>query len=92
MTRHGVMIMTTGRVCMGTRQAVSLHQRNAAEGKTMMIEICVMSSAAEMDAAGSKTGVRSACVLNKSSAKKETMITMVPIMTNLTDSILPKGV
>jgi hypothetical protein len=28
---------------------------------------------------------------NRSSVKKGTIITMVPIMTNLTNSVLPKG-
>jgi hypothetical protein len=84
------MIMTIGRVRTGTWQAVSLHQRNAAEGATGMTEICATSSAAKMHAARSKTGVRSVSVLNRSSAKKGTMTTMDPIMTNLTDSVLPK--
>jgi hypothetical protein len=75
---------------MGTRQAVSLHWRNMAEGETGMTEICMTSSAAEMYAAESETGVRSVSVLNRSSAKKGTMTTTVPIMTNLTDSVLPK--
>jgi hypothetical protein len=88
--RHRVMIMTTGRVRMGTRQVVSLHRRNVAEGETRMIEICVTSSAAEMHMAESKIGVMSMSILNRSSAKKGTMITMDPIMTNLTDIVLPK--
>jgi hypothetical protein len=37
-----------------------------------------------------KTGVRSVSVLNKSNVKRGTMTTMVPIMTNLTDSVLLK--
>jgi hypothetical protein len=90
MTRHGVMIMTTSRVHTGTWQAVSLHRRNAAEGEAGMTEICVTSFAVEMHAAGSKTGVRSTSVLNRSSVKKGTMTTMVPIMTNLTGSVLLK--
>jgi hypothetical protein len=40
---------------------------------------------------GLKTGIRSTSTLNRSSMKKGTMTTIVPIMTNLTDSILPKG-
>jgi hypothetical protein len=56
-----------------------------------MIEICMTSSAVEMRAAGSKTSVRSVIVLNWSGAKKGTMTTMVPIITNLTGSVLPKG-
>jgi hypothetical protein len=61
-----------------------------AEGETGMTEIWMTSSAAEMYAAESETGVRSVSVLNRSSAKKGTMTTTVPIMTNLTDSVLPK--
>jgi hypothetical protein len=56
-----------------------------------MIEICVTSFAAEMHAARLKTGITSVSALNRSSMKKGTMTTMVPIMTNLTNSILPKG-
>jgi hypothetical protein len=56
-----------------------------------MIEICMTSSTTKMHAVGSKTGVRRMSALNRSSTKKGTMITIVPTMTNLTDSILPKG-
>jgi hypothetical protein len=91
MTRQGVMIMTTSRVCTGTRQAVSLHRRNATEGEIRMTEICAMSSTVEMHVDESKTGIRSVSILNKSGMKKGTMTNMVPIMTNLTDSVLPKG-
>jgi hypothetical protein len=62
-----------------------------AEDEIGMIEICPMSSAAEMHAAGLKTGIRSVSALNRSSVKRGTMTTTVPIMTNLADSILPKG-
>jgi hypothetical protein len=62
-----------------------------AKDETGMIDICAMSSVAEIHKTGSKTGVRSASASNKSSVKKGTMITMVPIMTNLTNSVLPKG-
>jgi hypothetical protein len=48
-----------------------------------------MSSTAEMHVAGLKTGVRSVSASNRSNVKKGTMITVVPIMTNLIDSILP---
>jgi hypothetical protein len=82
--------MTTSKVRTGTQPAVSLHQRNAAEGKTGLTEICMMSSVAEMHVARSKTGVRSVSVLDRSGAKKGTMTTMVPIMTTLIDSVLPK--
>jgi hypothetical protein len=55
-----------------------------------MTQICVMSSTAEMHVTGSKTSVRSVSILNRSSAKKVTMTTMVPTTTNLTDNVLPK--
>jgi hypothetical protein len=85
------MSLTTGKVLTGTQQAVSLHRRNATEDKNKMTEICVMSSMADMHAARSKTSVRGMSVSNRSSVKKWTMITMVPIMTNLTDNILSEG-
>jgi hypothetical protein len=90
MMRHRVMIMTTGKVHTGTWQAVSLRHRNMPEGETGMTKICTTSSAAEMHAVGSKTSVRSVRVSNRSGMKKGTMTTMVPIMTNLTDTVLPK--
>jgi hypothetical protein len=71
--------------------SLSLHRWNAAEDETGMTEICMMSSAVEMHVAKLKTGIKSASALNKSSVKKVTMTTTVLIMTNLTDSILPKG-
>jgi hypothetical protein len=61
------------RVHTGIWQAISLHRRNAAEGETGMTEICAISSMS---------------VMNRSSVKKGTMTTMVPITTNLTDSVL----
>jgi hypothetical protein len=87
MMKDGFMSLTTDRVCVGTRLAVSLHRRNAAEGETRMIEICVTSSAAKMHATGSKTGFRSMSALNRSDLNRGTMITMVPITTNLTDIV-----
>jgi hypothetical protein len=90
MMKHGVMSLTTGRVHVGTQLAVSLHQRNTAEGETKMIEICVMSSVVKMHVVGLKTSVSSASALNKSNVKTWTIITMVPNMTNLTDSIPQK--
>jgi hypothetical protein len=70
------MIISTGRVHTVTRQAISLHWRNMAEGETGMTEICATSSTTEMLTARLKIGVRSMSV---------------PIMNNLTDSVLPKG-
>jgi hypothetical protein len=90
MMKHRVMSLTTGRVNTGTRQAVSLHQRNAAKDETGTTKICVMSSTVEMHKARSKTGVRSVSALNRSNMKKGTMTAMIPIATNLTDSVLLK--
>jgi hypothetical protein len=61
-----------------------------AKGEIGMIETCMMSSAAKVHVIGSKTGIRSTSALNRSNVKRGTMTTVVPIMTNLTDSILPK--
>jgi hypothetical protein len=83
MMKHVVTSLTTGRVHVGTRLAVSLHRRNVAEGKAGMTETCTTSSAARMHAAGSKTSVWST-----SDVKRGSMTTTVPIMTNLTDNIL----
>jgi hypothetical protein len=91
MMKHGVMSLTIGRVLMETWQAVSLHRRNAAEDETRMTEICAMSPVAEMHVARLKTGAKSTKALNRSSVKKGTMTTMVPIMTNLINSFLPSG-
>jgi hypothetical protein len=85
------MSLTTGRVSTGIRQAVSLYQRSVAKDETRMIKICATSYVAEMHAAGLKNGVRSMSVSNRSSVKKGSMTTMVPIMTNLTDNVLLKG-
>jgi hypothetical protein len=90
MMKHGVTSLTTGRVHVGTQLAFSHHQRNAAEGKTRMIETCMISSTSKMHIARLKTDVRSASAMNRSNVKRGTMITMVPIMTNLTDSVLPR--
>jgi hypothetical protein len=55
-----------------------------------MTDTCVTSSAARMDATGSKTDMRSASTLNNSDMKRGTMTTMDPIMSNLTDIVLPR--
>jgi hypothetical protein len=75
---------------MGTRLAVSLHQRNTAEDETRMTEICATSSAVETHVVRLKTGARSVSALNRSCVKKGTMTIMVPIMINLTGSALSK--
>jgi hypothetical protein len=91
MMKHGGTSLTTNKVLMGTQQVVSLHRRNAVEDGTRMIEICMISSVVEMHMAGLKTGARSTSALDRSSMKKGTMTTMVPITTNLTNNVLPKG-
>jgi hypothetical protein len=92
MMKHGVTSLTTSGVRAGTHLAVSLHLWNVAEGETGMTETCVISSTAKMHATGSKTGVRIVSALNKSDVKRGTMTTVVLIMTNLTDNILPMEV
>jgi hypothetical protein len=87
--KHKVTSMATGRVSMWPQLVVSLHQRNTAEDETGMTEICVTSSTAEMHAAILKIGTRSASALNRSSMKKGTMTTTIPIMIDLTNSVLP---
>jgi hypothetical protein len=91
MMKHGVTSLTTDKVLMGTQQVVSLHRRNVVEDGTRMTEICMMSSVVEMHMAGLKTGARNMSALNRSSVKKGTTTTMVPITTNLTNNVLPKG-
>jgi hypothetical protein len=81
----------SGRVLMGTRQAISLHWRNASEDETGMTEICVTSSTTEMHVTGLKTSARSVSALNWSSVKKGTMTTTVLITTNLIVIVLSKG-
>jgi hypothetical protein len=64
---------------------------NLTRDEIRMTEICMMSSVVEVHAARLKIGARSMSALNKSSVKKGTMATTVPITTNFTDSVLPKG-
>jgi hypothetical protein len=90
MMKHGVMSLATSSVHAGTWLAISLHQRNTAEGETGMTETCTTSSAAKIHAVRSKTGVKSTSALNRSNVKRGTMITMVTIMNNLTNSVLLK--
>jgi hypothetical protein len=75
---------------MGAWLAVSLHQRNVAEDETWMPEIFSTSSMVEMHTTRLKTDARSTSALKRRSVKKGTMTTTVPIMINLTNSILPK--
>jgi hypothetical protein len=76
------MMMTTGRVLVGTQPAASLHRRSATDDTTETTVTYVTSSPVEMHAARLKTG----SVKSKNSKKKGTMITMVLTMTNLTGS------
>jgi hypothetical protein len=91
MMKHEVTSLTTGRVSMGTLQAISLHRSNATEDDTETTEICMTSSTIEMHTTGLKTSVRSVSALNRGNMKKGAMTTTVPITTNLTDIVLPKG-
>jgi hypothetical protein len=89
MTRRaetGVIIMTTGKVLMGTRLAASLHQRSMAEDATEATVTYVMSSTVEMHVAKLKAGTKIESVKSKNDMIKETMITTVLTMTNLTRS------
>jgi hypothetical protein len=82
----GVTMMTTSKVPMGTQPAVSLHWRAMAR----TTGTCIMSSMAEMYVAGSKDGTEIKCVMNWNSAVRGIEITMAPIMTSLTGSVLLK--
>jgi hypothetical protein len=86
MAKYWVMSLTTDIVRAGTRLVVSLHWRNVAEGGIEMTEICAMSSAVEMHAFGLTTGAKSMSALSKIDMMRGTMTTMIPSMTNLTDS------
>jgi hypothetical protein len=55
-----------------------------------MTKIYATSSTVMVHVGRSKTSVKSASTLNRSDVKRGTMITMVPIMINPTDNILPK--
>jgi hypothetical protein len=76
------MMMTTGRVLVGTQPAASLHRRSATDDTTETTVTYATSCPVEMHAARLKTG----SVKSKNSMKKGTMITMVLTMTNLTGS------
>jgi hypothetical protein len=83
--KYGVTSFTTDKIHVGTWPAVSLHQRNAAEGGIRVTKICVTSFAAEIHATGLTTGARSVSALSKNDVMRGTMTIMVPSMTNLTD-------
>jgi hypothetical protein len=78
--------LTSDRVSVENRPTVSLHRRNDAEGEIEMTETCVTLIVAEMHAAESKITARSENASSRNDATRETMITMIPSMTNLTDN------
>jgi hypothetical protein len=89
MTRRigtGVMMMTTGRVLVGTQPAASLHRRSVTEDAIETTMTYTTSSVIGMHATELKTGAEIGSVKSKNSAMKWTMITMVLTMTNLTGS------
>jgi hypothetical protein len=86
MTEIGVMMMTTGRVLMGTHPVASLHQRSAAKEAIEIITTYTMSSTVEMHVAELKTSAKIRSMKSENNAMKGTMITMVLTMTNLTES------
>jgi hypothetical protein len=93
MTRRmwtGDVRTTIGVVPMGTRPAASLHQRCAIKGMVETTATCMMSSAAEMHAARSKTRAKIRCVTSRSSVMRGNMTIMAPTMTNLTGCIPQK--
>jgi hypothetical protein len=80
------MLMTTGRVLMGTQPAASLHHRSIAEDAIEATVTYATTSMVEMHTAGLKTGAEIESVKSKNNVIKGTMITMVLTMTNLTGS------
>jgi hypothetical protein len=88
--KYGVTRLTIDRVHVGTWPAVSLHWVNVAEDGIRMSEICVTSSTIKMHTTGLTTDVRSMSVLSKNGVMRGIVTIMVPSMTNLTDSALPK--
>jgi hypothetical protein len=81
-TEIGVMMMTTGRVLMGTQPVASLNRRSVAEDAIESTTTYVMSSVAEMHVAKFKTG----SMKSKNRVMKGTTITMVLTTTILTRS------
>jgi hypothetical protein len=82
------MMMTTGKVLMGTRPTASLRWRSATEDATEMTVTYVTSSAAEIHMAGSRTGAETESMTRSSDVTKGTMTIMVPIMISPTGIIL----
>jgi hypothetical protein len=71
---------------VGTRPTTSLHRRSATKDATATTTTYVTSSTAEMHAAELKADAELRSMKSKNNAMKETMITMVLTMTNLTGS------
>jgi hypothetical protein len=80
------MMVTTGRVFVGTRPAASLHAGSVAEDAAETTVIYMTSSMPEMHVAESKAGAEIGSMKNKNSVRKGTIIIMVLTMTNLTGS------
>jgi hypothetical protein len=74
-TETGVMMMTTGKVFLGTRPVASLHRRSMAEDTTETTVTYATSSAIEMHAAKLKADSKIGSVKSKNSVIKGTMIT-----------------
>jgi hypothetical protein len=81
-----VMMMTIGRVLMGTQPAASLHRRSTTEDATETTMTYMTSSTLEMHAAELKTSAEIESVNRKNNTMKGIMIIMVLTMTNLTGS------
>jgi hypothetical protein len=84
------MMVTTGRVFMGTQAAASLHGRSMAEDVVETTATYVMSSTPETHVTGSKINTEIRSVKSKNNARKGTMIIMVLTMTNHTGSSYQK--
>jgi hypothetical protein len=85
------MMMTTGKVLMGTRPTASLRWRSATEDATEMTVTYVTSSAAEIHMAGSRTNTETESMTRSSDVTKGTMTIMVPITTSPTGIVLQMG-
>jgi hypothetical protein len=82
----GVMMVTIGRVFMGTRPAASHHGRSMAMDIVETTVIYATSFTLEMHAAGSKTGTEIGSMKSKNYVRKGTMIIMVLTTSNITRS------
>jgi hypothetical protein len=85
-TKTRVMMMTTGRVLVGTQPAASLHRKRVAEDTTETTVTYATSSVVEMHAVELKTSAVIRSEKSKNGTMKGTMITMVLTTTNITGS------